>query len=573
MSKKKIIISLAGLIGLVLIVMTATYWNRSRIGDSLGLEIKGSQQVALGSPFDIKVTVTNKSSSILNDSRLTLELPEGIVFVGSPASKNVDIRELGAVGQGSVIEESFRLLVTSGENTLKRVTASLSYLPSSIGSRFEKEADFDMSIGKPALRLDLIVPEKVLSGEEFEIEVGYENTSNSEFSDLNLRLEYPPVFKYKSATLEPDAGTNVWRLGALHPGSDMKFKISGVMIGPDNSFFDLRAFIETEINGETYTVSENFANMSISPSPLSLQIFLNESADYVGAKGDLLNYTLSYSNNTDVGLRDVIIKAKLTGAMFNFGTIATEATYRSIDNTLLWDEANTPGLRLVQPGDSGTVNFSIALRDSYPIRRLADRNFTVKVDAEIESPTVPYYLAAERTLGLASVEHKVRGETEIKALGFFRDAASGVVNAGPFPPQANKPTQYTIHWKITNFSTDVSNVLVRAFLDGDTRFVKVVKSNIPEVPVYNPRTQEITWNISSIRATRGVLDTPVEAIFQVESTPSTNLVGKHAPLIQATNLSATDEFTGLTLTSSAPSISTALPDDPTVDYQTGLVVP
>jgi hypothetical protein len=573
MFSKKVLIPFLALVGVILIVAVVAFLSRSRVGEQLDIEVRGPQQVFLGVPFNLTVGITNTSKSVLHDSRLTLTLPEGAVFVGESPQKTSDFRELGSIGSGGFLDETFRLMIIDGENTIRRINAALSYSPETIGARFEKSTDFDISVGKAALSLDLVAPQKILSGENFGLGVSYVNNANISFSDLKLRLEYPPTFKFESATLEPDENNSVWYLGALHSGSKNDFSISGTIIGPDNSFFEIRGFIEASFEGETYVISKNKATISISPSPLSLKVFLNNSSNFIASLGDRLSYDLVYTNNTDVALRDVIVTAQMTGEMFDLFTITSSAIFRSVDNTLIWNAGTTPDLSLVGPGESGSVKFSVRLKDAYPIRRLGDRNFNLKVNAQIESPTVPYFLAANRTVGLAQIETKVAGAINLQSKVFFRDATSGIINEGPMPPQADRPTQYSVHWIITNFSTDVSDVEVRAFLEGNTNFLRVVKSNVDSVPIYNPRTQEIVWRIDQISPTRGVITEPVEAVFQIESTPAITMINEYAPLMRNIVARATDMFTGLPLQAKTEDENTRLPDDPTVVSRGGAVIP
>jgi len=415
------------------------------------------------------------------------------------------------------------------------------------------------------------MPKRVFSGEDFDIKISARNISDVDFSGLELKLEYPPTFTYKKATLEPDTGNNVWDLGGLMEGSETSFVITGNVIGPDNAFFDFKADIETIILGRPYTINRRSAVLSISPSPLSIAISLNENPEYIASAGDNLNYTIIYANHTDVGLRDVIIKAKLVGEMFDFTTLDTNASFRATDNTLTWSAANTPELTLLAPGATGMVEFNLKAKETYPIRRLSDKNFMIRVEAEIESLTVPYFVTAEKTVGMAKLENKVSGKIAITTKVFFRDAVSGILNKGPFPPRVNQPTNYAIHWLITNYSTDVSNIEVKAFLGRNVKFTGNAKSNINILPIYNERTQEMTWTIDKIAATKGVIDKPIEAIFQVEATPSVDQVGQYITLIQETRLRATDLFTNQALTSNYFEVTTSLPDDLTILGQSGLV--
>lgn len=570
MSRVKLAIIGLVLLGLIGAGFLIFLWYQSRAGQGLSLEIAAPEQIKLGVPFELQVNINNSSKTVLQDSRLTLELPAGVLFLGQAASKNFESKTLGNLGIGSFTQERFKLMATEGPQTIKQIKASLSYLPTALGARFEKSQVFDLAVGEAGLHIDLILPAKVFSGEDFEMAIAYRNEADIDYADLILTVDYPSTFTFLKSTLKPNVGNREWRLGDLRPSSANEFKITGNLVGPDNAFFDFKAVISAVFMGQVYRISDKTATISINPSPLSLKIDLNESADYIVNPGDPLTYTFVYGNNTDVGLRDVVLKAKLTGEMFDFAELSTNASYRSLDNTLTWNAANTPELALLQPGASGAVQAKLKVRPHYPIRRLGDKNFILKVQAEIESPTVPYFVAAQKTVGLAKLETKVAGRTVIDAKGFFRDAAAGVVNSGPFPPRVGQATQFTIHWLITNYATDVSGVEVKAFLGPNVRFTGLAKSNIGTVPVYNERTQEVVWQIDKIAATKGVIGSQIEAIFQVEAVPSQ--AGTYWPLMRQTFLKATDDFTGRVLESSDFEITTALSDDLTVGSQQGIVI-
>jgi hypothetical protein len=196
---------------------------------------------------------------------------------------------------------------------------------------------------------------------------------------------------------------------------------------------------------------------------------------------------------------------------------------------------------------------------------VSDKNFTLTIAAEISSPTVPEGTSADRTVSVANASNKVMGKTDIIAEALWRDAKAGILNTGPYPPKVNQPTQYTIHWKVVNYATDVSDIQVSAYLQAGVRFTGTVKSNIGTSPVYDQNSGLITWNIPSLPATKGVISPPAEAIFQVEATPSSNQVNRDMPLMSETNLEAKDMFTGLQIQSKAPGVDTRIPTDTTVN--------
>ena len=567
-TKIVMIFSVVAVFGVILIGYSAYQGSRSK---GLDLKMSGPEKVLIGVPFDFQINVANVSQNTLEDVRLTTTLPAGIAFVGAPAAKNADFRDLKTLGAGGVSQQAFKLVALNGENSFKRIEVSVNFLSGSLSSRFQKKDVYDLAIGGYGLALDIVAPQKIFSGENFDTEISYKNVSDIDFSDLKLKIDFPPTFRLVKSTLEPDAGNNIWILGGLRQGSEMKFKINGNILGPDGAFFDIKATIEAVLLGQPYPITVNTATLSIATSPLSIRIEANGDSDYVARVDDSITYDINYFNNTDIGLQNVVIKAQLIGAMYDFATLDSNAIFRSSDNTLTWNASNADELATLSPGESGAVHFTIRTKNTYPINRLSDRNFILKVVGSIESPTVPNFVAATKTIGLANLETKVGGKVDIHTRVYFRDAASGIINKGLFPPSVDQKTNYTVHWLITNYGTDIKDVEVKAFLAGNVRFTGVVKTTGNSAPVYNEATQEVIWKIDKVQATTGVIGKALEATFQIEATPSSLDAGAYMPLIQDTSLKAADDFTGLELSAGSFSVTTQLPDDTTISSNQGIV--
>lgn len=564
---------LAGIIIATLIGGGVFIWYQGRGVSGLEIKLAVPAQITVGTPFDLQASVGNNSQSILQDAKIFIELPPDLVFVGSATDKNLDSKNLGDLGAGSQTQETFRVLALGGDSTVKEIKATITYTPGSLGSRFEKSASVNFSVVGQSVSFDLSMPQKVFSGQDFDTVITYKNISGISLQNLQLKLTYPPAFKFLSASLNPDFANNVWQLGDLNSNSQGKLTIRGQLFGPDNGFFEIKTSLSSSFLGKSYEISQKTASIAIEPSPLSINIILNNSSDYIIHLGEDLSYVINFTNNTDVALRDAIISARLTGEMFNLMSLGTNASLRASDNTLIWNAANTPLLAVISPGAGGSVFFTLKAKSTYPIKRLNDKNFTLKVTASIESPTVPYNVAAQKTFGVASSENKVGGQISIEAKALFRDANSGFLNNGPMPMRVGQPTNFTVHWLVRNYATDVGNIQVKSFLGGNVKITSALKSNGGVAPVYNDRTQEVVWTIDAMPATRGVLNAPLEAIFQVEATPAVNQVGSAVDLMQETSLSATDEFTGENLSDKAARINSTGLNDPTVTQQQGIVIP
>ena len=538
---------------------------------SLSIEFIHPDRVPVGEPFPVEIQVGNSSDHLLEDVRLTVELPPGMAFVGSAEEKDVESKSLGTLGVGSLTKEHFDLIALAGEDTIASLKATVTYRTPSLQSEFEKNASVDLPVQGSVVLLDLTLPEKIFSGESFGTAISYKNTGDLDLKNLELTVSFPPSYTLTSSTIDTEGDVPVWDLGDLRKGSEGKIETSGNIIGPDGAFFEVVSTLTAEFGGRRYTLAEKTGSIGIEASPLSLDVALKGDQSTVRYPGDDLDYELRIVNNTDIAFKDIVISAGLLGELFDMSTISSSAFLKSVDNTLIWNAGNTSGLDTLKPGESRTTAFHIRLKKDYPIKRLSDKNFVLTVKGKVESPTTPYFVEAKKTLTVKQLETKIGGKIEMEILSLFRDAASGILNKGPWPMKVGQKTQFTIHWRIKNYATDVANINVRAFLGGNVTLVGTPKSNISSIPTYNANTQELSWDIANIAATKGIISTPVEAIFQVEASPSITDVGGPMKLLGDTTIMADDVFTGEALSDIAGEVKTNNLTDPTVKTDEGMV--
>ncbi len=466
-------------------------------GKDIGISVSMPDEMYAGVPADIAVQFENLSGSVLNNVSLEASLPDGVVFAGSSEEKRVDNRNIGNLGVGGVRTETYKVIALKGKDSAQQLSFLLNYTPESLGkaSRFGASKSAEMKVKDAGFGLQFKAPEKVFSGEDFDVEVAYKNNTPVDLNGLKLAMEYPASFEYGRATIKPDQGNAVWLLGDLHKGSEGSLSIHGSAAGPDNAPLSFRAIPSVTVDGREYALEPVQYDLSIAPSPLSLTIRLNDADEYIGKPGDQLTYILSYSNNTDAPLREVVIRARLAGALFDFNTLAGNAIADLNNATLVWNSRNAPELAYINPHSAGSVQFSVKLKDAYPVRRFSDKNFIVKVNGEIESPTVSPGTDASRTYSIAKLETKVAGTMALQAKAYFRDANAGVLNAGSVPFRVGQKTQMTVHWVLRNFAADVSNVEVLANLPEGVKFAGQAKSNFSTVPAYDYGPNKVVWTI------------------------------------------------------------------------------
>ncbi|MBI4087587.1 MAG: hypothetical protein HY434_02035 [Candidatus Liptonbacteria bacterium] len=556
------------LVGIIVLGIAAAgaYYFLQPQGANVGLDFSKPNQVLLGDPLTLSVSASNYSDGVLRGAKISLFLPEGVSFTGQPQSQRAMEQTLGDVGPGSINQQGFSLIVTSGPNSVKRIEAKLIYSTAgNPNTQFEHAQNVDLLVGQPAVSVNLSSPENVFSGEEFQVQITYLNNTGRDFKNLRLKIDYPPIFEFKRSSMATeDSSNNVWSIGTLTAGSGGNISVTGSIVGQEKSFFSFNGSVVADFLGVTYTINTQSANVAISPAPLSLGIVLSNGSDYVVRPGDMLDYALQFKNNSDVAMQNVNIKAKLIGEMFDFSSLQSGAAFDSLTNTVSWSPATTAGLSNVAPGASGSVDFRVHARQTFPIKFISDKNYTLKIQARIESPTVPQNTTAQKTVSVADVEHKVAGRLALTAEAYWRDAASGILNTGPYPPKVNKPTQYTVHWRLANYATDVSSIIVSAHLQSGARFTGKTKNTGGGVVNYDSNSGLVTWNIASVPATKGVVSAPLEQVFQIEVTPAINQVNQNIVFLSESKAEGNDVFTGLSISAGAPQLDSNLPYDKTI---------
>ncbi len=550
------------------------YYQNSLVNQGVGIAFSGDSSAYVGQEFKLNVNYFNNTNLVLKDANLSLSLPDGILFLDA-TSQRVEEKSIGDLGPGSLGNITYNLVATGGAQSLQKIQASLSYNLFQTGnSRFERQSSFDVNILDPIVSVSLLAPQNIVNGQNFDLTVNYKNNTPQNLSGISLALVYPPVYNFKTSSVPPTAGNNTWSLSSIAPGAGGSFTVTGSVTGAEQSFFQMEADINAQINNQSYQVNSQKLQLVIASSPLSISIGLNNSSNYVSKLSDNLSYTITYQNNSSVAFQNAVITAALTGDLYDFSSFQTNGFFNGLTQTFTWNASNVPELASIAPNQSGSVSLTIGVKSSYPIKRISDKNFSLSVKAQIASQTVLPNSNTSQTIGLAQLETPVQGMVNILSKGYFRDAASGILNSGPFPPRVNQPTEYTIHWIINNYSTDISNVTVKATLASNVAWTGTVKSNIgSSSPAYDPSSNTITWQINKIPATTGIVLPAAEAVFQIKSTPSINQLNDFASLVSQTTLTADDNFTNVPLSDSANEITTALPDDPTIPSDSGKVSP
>ena len=554
---------------LLLVAVGAILWGRNSFSKSkveLGIEI--SEDIASGEEVTVIVKYNNKNRVNLNDANLIIDYPTGTFSLDGEEIFQ-EQKSLGTIFRKSEGREEFKIRFIGDKEDIKNLTAKLNYQPQNINSRFENEASLRAEINEVLIKINIEGAEKIISGQGISYLVEYENKTEDDLSDLEIRLTYSDDFEFEDAEPNPEDETdNIWHVDSLKSGEKKEIELRGTMVGNEGESKVLEVLIGKKKNGTFLQYSKSEFITKISPSPLLLMLKIKGIEDECNIDpSKRLDYKLEFRNNTDVALEELILKAYLSDDVFDFRTISLGevGSFDSRENVITWSGGEIPKLDILEPNDSGEVSFSVQLKESMPVFNLSDKNFRATLRGELETLTVPAELSVSELRVENKITCKINSQLELSSKIYYYEPNQGIINIGPVPPEVDKLTTYTVHWQITNSSNDLQGVKVSKVLPQGINWSDYYINTVSGTELfYNERTKEIVWDVGSVPAGTGISRPLYELIFQIGLRPSVNQIDQMPTLLNECSVEGKDIFTDELLIDSTNEKTTFLHDDPKI---------
>ncbi len=543
--------------------------------NNIDISIIGNTFTAGGEDLSLVIGIINRNNAPLDLVDLVIEYPKGAS--NNTLAETEHFREsLGTIAAGSVRNENVKLILFGEQGSVRDIKVSIEYRVEGSNAIFVKQKPFQVTINSTPLNLLVDAPAIVSPNQNITLNITSTLNSTRAVSGVLLKVDYPAGFQFVSANPEPSMGNNIWNMGDLAPGVSRPISISGRMVdvfdGEQKSFRVYsgeqggtdKSNIGVIFNTLTHTVS---VKKPFIEATLAINGVLQR--EYSTNSKTLINGSINWGNNLDTKVNDLEIRAKITGNAFNTKTVtADQGTYDSTQTTLVWDKFSNEQFAEINPGDFGSVNFTI---DPIPLLSA--------IGGIINSPAINIEVSITGKQLVAGYEPQELNNSETKTIKVTSDLAlsnkalyySGAFkNTGPIPPQAEKETTYTIVWSISNSSNNISKAQVRAVLPTWVRFVGSVSPATEDV-VFNSSSREVVWNAGSILKATGVTTAAKTVSFQVALTPLFSQINNLAVIINDAVLTGRDDFAKVDLRVAKGSLRTDLSLDNLAPVGSGLV--
>lgn len=552
LSKKyfKIIAYSVGSIAVLAVVAGIAMTVRSSLfqEENIKLGFSGPNNVASAESVVFTFEYDNDNWANLDNATVIFEYPDTFRPDAAPnlvinASRAEQV--LGSIssrGKGTVTLKG-KFYSYQGDRSL--VSAVLRYSPSSLSSSFEKRVLKEIHIVSSPILFEIVAPLESAYGQEIQYEIRYSNNGTTDFSNLHVKIDYPDGFTFIDADPRPAEGNALWRIDTLKPRSEGKITVRGRLIGERDQQKAVHGSIGFfQGDGKFLAYSEHERRTRLVASPFSISQTINGNIRDVALNpGDSISYEVTYKNEGNVGIRDAILTVELDSPYLDYRTLRFDSTRGAYDQSrrvVSWKASDLPSLARVEPGQSGSVSFSIETYNDLKERFTDARELTIQSIAKIDSPDIPVLTGLTKVIASSEVTAKINTSVTAVLTGLYQDTI--FENSGPQPMVVGQETTYSIHYSIANTLNTVDGGRVSILLPTGIRHTGK-RSPENERVTFNERANELTWEVGSIAP-----GTMREIVFQVAVVPEPgDVTGGNSGSVILVNralFTGKDSFTG-----------------------------
>ncbi len=543
--------------------------------DNIDISILGNNFTAGGEELPLIVGITNKNSSSLDLVDLVVEYPKGSTT--DLSSDTERFREsLGTIPAGAVRNKNFKVVLFGEQGSVRLIKISIEYRVAGSNAIFVKDKSYEVTVSSTPINLVVDAPLSISPNQDITLNVKATLNATKPAQKILVRIDYPVGFTFIKSVPAPSSSNNIWNLGDLAPGTEHNISISGKMVdvfdGEEKTFSTSSGLQSTTDKSVISVVYNNVKNTITIKKPfIEASLFINGvyQREYATDVKTPINAEIRYVNNLDTKVDDMQIEARISGNAFNRNTIRVQqGFYDSAKDVITWNKNSKNQLAEVNPGDSGSVVFSVSPLSLFSAAGGMISDPSINIEIGISGKQSTQGFAINELNNFSSAIVRIISDVGFSAKALYYSGPFS--NTGPIPPKVEKATTYTVVWTLSNTANSIGKVRVNSTLPPWTTFVGPI-SPAGENLTYNSSTKEIVWNADRIGKGVGITGDPRTVSFQISFSPSLSQVGTTPIIINDAILTGHDDFANVDVRVNKQGINTRLDSDPAFPA-TGAVV-
>lgn len=539
--------------------------------NNIDIKLIGPVTTPAGEELSLDVDIINKNATDLILADLVITYPEGTRNASDRVTNMTQDRiPLGTIEKGKTVRQTVRSVLFGEENAKKNIKLSLEYRIEGSSNIFVKDKQYPIFIGSSPIAVNVDSSNEVIPEQENEFRITIRSNSPSIIKGLVFKAEYPFGFDFVSAVPSTTGDNATWILGDIAPGEEREIVLRGRVLGGELQERVFRFYTGTENPTDKMAIGTVFVTNStaitLKKPFISADLALDGKSDsiYVARAGEDIKGEITWQNNLDVPVNDAVIQARITGPMLDKTSIqGDQGFYRSVDNTILWDNSTIEGLKELKAGDVGRLQFSFAALKPNVENNSTFRRESMKVELTIRAKRLNEDKVPEEVVSTVSRTVKVASDLAlttrlVRNIGPF-------VNIGPMPPMPEQPSTYTVLVSLKNSYNNVKDVVYTATLPQYVEWLgQIYPTNSPVT--YNADKRQITWQVGDMQPGIGYSSSAKDFAFQVSFLPSLGQLGSTPPIVLNQRIAGKDNFTGKITETKADPLDIKIETDPKFKY-------
>ncbi len=541
--------------------------------DRVTITVDGPTGLNSGDTASLLVTVKNNNPVTITATQLSVDFPDTARSPLDPTRPAHPFSDtLGDIAPGASVTRTVPVVLFGAENSKIPLPLRLEYKTQNSNAVFVKQASQEVTITSSPISLTVQALSQVSSGQPFTISVTVRSNAATDLQNVALLPQYPFGFVATKAT--NGSTSPLIDVGTLAPGASKTITITGTLSGEnsDSRVFHFTAGTRTDADAialaNTYTTSDAAVTLTKPFLATTLSIQKDTSEAPVIQAGVPAQGLISWVNTLSSQVLDGQISIKLAGSALDPGSVsASGGFYRSTDSTILYSKDTSAGLARLEQGDSGAGAFTFSTKTGTAFTSLRNPTITATVSVagrRVGESNVPEAISS-------TVTRTIKVGTDLDLTAVAVRTTGPFKNTGPWPPEPDKETTYTIVLTLRNDVNAVASTLVTGTLPSYVRYVGAVSPNDSTL-TYNEHTRMVTWNAGDIAAGTGYGAASRQVAFQVALLPSSSQRGTSPILMNTPQLTAVDRFTQHQIAGSKDGITTQTNTDPAYQSNFGEVL-
>jgi hypothetical protein len=527
--------------------------------DLLTINIETDKNLTAGQEFAYTINYRNNGSVALAELEIQAQWPSSFILVqAEPQPSRADnvwqIGDLPAKTEGKIVVRG-RLINKIGENNQLDIQAS--FRPVNLSSTFAINKEHNVILSNAGVAVGLSAPDTLAIGRDNEVTIAYQANSGDQTDNLQLLISN---VDWADIKLVDNDGQ------IIEPQTDQSWSLTAPSAEPNNlkliiipkseasglQILSLR--LETAVNDRHYLIDSRDFDFQLINSKLNLLLKINNSnADGGVTAGQVLNYQLSYANQGDSALKDVRLVASLQGNWLDWSSLKDKEQGQVSGQTIIWSKKELPELALLKPGASGSINFSIKLKDWDNGNKADSGQITSYI----------YYQTGENDLSKPSDNQKsntiinqLNSDFSFQEAVMYFNEDNIAVGSGPLPLVVGETTNLKVYWQLKNTIHDLRDISIIADLPDYVTWAG--KDNVPTGQIrYDQDKHQVIWRLDRLP----VDDEAAIGQFSIGITPRADQQNQIIILLPGSTATAIDNATQGNLEVTGPAKTSRLEDD------------